>query len=137
MSILVAVTDDGRFEAVLNVAIRLATGLNQELYVSHITETQSASSEERAFRDDIRAFLSETAVPVDISLEHLDRDGIRSGTAVGKQLIELAEGVDIEHIVLGHRSKNRVTAVREGHTSFVVADEAAVPVTVVPDGVDP
>lgn len=136
MSILVAVTDDDRFEAVLDVALRLASGLDQELCVTHITETQTASSEERAFRDNIKTFLSETAVPVDINLEHLDRDGIRSGTTVGKQLIELTEGVDIEHIVLGHRSKNRMTAVREGHTSFVVAQAATVPVTIVPEAAD-
>ena len=137
MAILVAVTDDGRFEAVLDVAVRLASGLNQELCVTHITETPSASSEERAFRDDIQAVLSEATVPVEITLEHLDRDGLRSGSTIGKQLLELAAGVDVDHIVLGHRSKNRVTAVREGHTSFVVAQEAGVPVTVVPEGVDP
>jgi hypothetical protein len=34
MGILVAVADDDRFEAVLHVAVRLATGLDQELYVT-------------------------------------------------------------------------------------------------------
>ena len=137
MAILVAVTDDGRFKTVLDVAVRLASGLNQELYVTHITETPSASSEERAFRDDVRTVLSEATVPFEITLEHLDRDGFRSGSTIGKQLLELAAGVEVEHIVLGHRSKNRMIAVREGHTSFVVAREAGVPVTVVPEGVDP
>jgi nucleotide-binding universal stress UspA family protein len=136
MGILVGVTDDGRFEAVLDVAVQLAAGLNQELYVTHITDTQSASGEERSFRDEVRAFLSETDVPVEINLEHLDRDGLRPGTATGKQLVELTEGVDIDHIVLGHRSKNRMTAMREGHTSFVVAQEASVPVTIVPESID-
>jgi hypothetical protein len=38
--------------------------------------------------------------------------------------------------VIGHRSKGRLAAVREGHTGFVVAEEAAVPVTIVPEAVE-
>ena len=135
MAILVAVSDDSQFETVLSVAVQLATGLDQSLYVTHITETESASGEERAFRDKIREALSETDVPVDVELEHLSRDGLRSGTTIGKQLLELTEGADIEHIVIGHRSKGRLSAVRDGHTGFVVAEEAAVPVTIVPEAV--
>lgn len=135
MTILVAVSDDDDFESVLDVAIRLATGLDHDLRVAHITQTPSASTAERAFRDDVRAFLSEAEVPVEIDLEHLDRSGFRSGTAIGKQLLELTEDVEIDHIVIGHHSKNWLTTVREGHTDFVVAEKAAVPVTIVPDGV--
>jgi K+-sensing histidine kinase KdpD len=136
MGILVAITDDGRFEPVLNVAVQLATGLEQKLHVTHITETETASNEERAFRDEIQAVLSERDVPVEISLEHLGQGGFRSGTAIGKQLIEVAEGVEINHVVLGHRSKDRLKAARQGHTDFVVAKEASVPVTIVPEGVE-
>jgi nucleotide-binding universal stress UspA family protein len=103
--------------------------------VTHITKTASASTAERTFRDDVRAFLSEAEVPVEIDLEHLDRSGLRSGTAIGKQLLELTEDVAIDHIVIGHHSKNWLTTVREGHTDFVVAEKAAVPVTIVPGGV--
>jgi threonine dehydrogenase-like Zn-dependent dehydrogenase len=56
--------------------------------------------------------------------------------SVGKQLVDLASDVEIEHIVIGHRSKNRLAAVREGHTGFVVAEGAAVPVTIVPEAVE-
>lgn len=136
MSILVAVSDDDQFETVLSVAVRLAAGLDRGLYVTHITETETASGDERAFRDDIRESLSETDVPVDIQLEYLSRSGLRSGTAVGKQLLELTESADIGHIVVGHRSKSRLTTAREGHTGFVVAEEAAVPVTIVPEAVE-
>jgi K+-sensing histidine kinase KdpD len=136
MGILVAAGDDDQFETVLNVAVRLAAGLDQKLYVTHITKTKSASGDERAFRDEIGEFLSETDVPADVQLEHLSRSGIRSGTAVGKQLLELTESADIGHIVVGHRSKSRLTTVREGHTGFVVAEEAAVPVTIVPEAVE-
>jgi K+-sensing histidine kinase KdpD len=135
MGILVAVSDDDQFKTVLKVAVQLAAGLDQEMCVTHITETPNASREEQTFRDEVQAFLSETDVPVEVELEHLSRSGLRSGTAIGKQLLELTEGTDIEHIVLGHRSKGRLTTAREGHTGFVVAEEATVPVTIVPEAV--
>ena len=133
MGILVAVSDDGQFKTVLNVAVRLASGLDEGLYITHITETESASGDERDFRDEIRESLPETTVSIDSGLEHLSRSGLRSGTAIGKQLVELSESADIDHIVIGHRSKGRLTTAREGHTGFVVADEATVPVTIVPE----
>jgi len=136
MGILVAIGHDDRYESVLAVALQLAAGLDQDLYVAHITEEANASPEERSFRDEIRAFLSEADVPVEVDLEHVDRGGLRSGTAVGKQLVDISNDVGIDHIVIGHRSKNRLTAVREGHTGFVVAEEAEVPVTIVPDGLE-
>lgn len=136
MSILVAIGDDDRYESVLTVAVRLAAALDQELRVAHMTETASASADERSFRDEVREFLSEADVPAEVDLEHIDRGGLRSGTAVGKQLVDISNDVAVDHIVIGHRSKNRLTAVREGHTGFVVAEEAAVPVTIVPESVE-
>jgi len=135
MSILVAIGDDDRFESVLDVAVRLATGLDQGLYVAHVTEDRVASAAERSFRNDVREALSEADVPVEVNLEYLERSGLRSGTAVGKQLVDLTEGVEIDHVVVGHRSKDRLSTVREGHTGFVVAEQAAVPVTIVPEAV--
>ncbi len=137
MTLLVAVSDDDDFETVLTVATQLAAGLDQGVRVVHLTAGSSASSRERAFRDDVRAFLSDAAVPVDIELEHLDRNGLRSGTVIAKQLLELAESGDIDHIVVGHHSKSRLTTAREGHTDFLVAEQAAVPVTIVPSAVEP
>jgi K+-sensing histidine kinase KdpD len=136
MAILVAIGDDARFEAVLNVAVRLAAGLDQGLYVAHVTDNTSASPDERTLRDDVRAFLSESDVPVEVNLEHMNRSGLRPGTAIGKQISDLTTDVRIDHVVIGHRSKNRLTAAREGHTGFVVAEEASVPVTIVPEAVE-
>lgn len=136
MGILVAIGDDDRFRTVLTVAVQLAGGLDQELCVAHVTENQSASAEERAFRDSVQAILSEADVPVEINLEHLNRSGLRPGTAVGKHLVDLTKDIEIDHVVIGHRSKNWLAAVREGHTGFVVAEEAEVPVTIVPEDVE-
>ncbi|WP_343067765.1 universal stress protein [Halobellus ruber] len=128
-------SDDDRYRAVLDVAVELASGLGQKLYVTHLVRDAEASAEERTFRDEIRTYLSDTAVPVEINLEYLDRGSFRSGTAVGKQLGDFTTDVGVDHIVLGHRSKDRLSAIREGHTGFVVAEEAAVPVTIVPEAV--
>jgi K+-sensing histidine kinase KdpD len=136
MSILVAIGDDDRYESVLTVALRLASGLDQDLRVAHITADASASADERSFRDEVREFLSEADVSVDVDLEHIGRGGLRSGTAVGKQLVDISNDVSVDHIVIGHRSKNRLTAAREGHTGFVVAEQAPVPVTIVPESVE-
>jgi nucleotide-binding universal stress UspA family protein len=133
MGILVAVSDDDRYRAVLDVAVELASGLEQKLYVTHLVRDAEASAEDRTFRDEIRTYLSDTDVPVEINLEYLDRGSFRSGTAVGKQLSDFTTDVGVDHIVLGHRSKDRLSALREGHTGFVVAEEAAVPVTIVPE----
>lgn len=136
MGILVAVGDDDRFETVLQVALRLAAGLEQRLYVVHVTQDQNASGTERAFRNQVQTFLEEADVQTDVSLQYLDRGGLRSGTAVGRQLLDLAADVGVDHIVLGHRSKNRLATAREGHTAFVVVEEATVPVTIVPEAVE-
>ena len=136
MSILVAIGNDDRFETVLDVSVRLATGVDQGLSVVHVTEKEHASPSERAFREEIQEYLAGTPVSADVDLEHLDRSGLRSGTSVGRQLVELTSAVDIDHVVIGHRSKNLLTAAREGHTGFVVAQEAAVPVTIVPETVE-
>ena len=136
MAILVAIGDDDRFETVLAVAVQLANGLHQDLTVAHVTENQTASAEDRSFRDEIRASLSDVDVTADVSLEHLNRSSLRSGTAIGNQLVDIAEGVEIDHIVIGHRSKTQLETLRDGHTGFVVAEEAGVPVTIVPEAVE-
>ena len=135
MAILVAIGDDDRFEAVLDVAIQLADGLYQPLTVAHLTEHETASAEDRRFRDEIRSYLSDVDITADVSLEHLNRSSLRSGTAVGNQLVDIAEGVEIEHIVIGHRSKSQLETLRDGHTGFVVTEAAGVPVTIVPEAV--
>jgi K+-sensing histidine kinase KdpD len=136
MSILVAIGDDDRFEVVLQVAARFAGEMNQDLIVAHITANKMASGDDRSFRDEIRSVVSEADVQADTTLEHLNRRRLRSGTAVGKQLVDMAKGVEIDQIVIGHRQKTQLAELREGHTGFVVAQGATVPVTIVPETVE-
>lgn len=137
MAILVAIGDDDRFEAVLSVAARFARDMDQDVIVAHITANENASGTDRTFRETIRSAFPDSGVDAEVTLEHLNRDGLRSGDAIGKQLVDIAEDVEIDHVVIGHRSKTRLTELRDGHTGFVVAREASVPVTIVPEGVDP
>jgi nucleotide-binding universal stress UspA family protein len=132
MSILVAVSDDDSVDPVLTVALELATGLDQRLQVTHVTSDRHASTREREFRSELEALLGDVDGSVDVELAHLGQSGLRPGTTVGTQLLELAQDVEVDHIVMGHHSKSRLASVREGHTDFAVVDEAAVPVTIVP-----
>lgn len=133
MVVLVAVGDDDRFNSVLSVAVRLAEALAQDITVAHVTSNEVTSKRDREFRDSVYSFLSETHVEADVTFEHLDRSGVRSGTAIGKQLVDITEDVAVEHVVIGHRSKTQLAELREGHTGFVVAEKSAVPVTIVPE----
>lgn len=137
MAILVAIGDDNRFETVVQIAAQFAEETGQGLVVAHVTAEKTASGDDRSFRDEIRSVVSETGIEAEVTLEHLNRSGLRSGTAIGKQLVDMAEGVEIDQIVIGHRDKTQLSELREGHTGFVVAEEATVPVTIIPEGVEP
>lgn len=136
MAVLVAIGDDDQSEAVLGVAAGLAAALEQQLTAVHLTD-ETASKRDRELRDEIQSALAETDIESAVELEHLNRSGLRSGTAVAKQLVDIAAEVDIEHIVIGHRSKTRLAELRDGHTGFAVAREAPVPVTIVSEAVEP
>ena len=132
MAILAAISDDDRYEAVIETAARLAGATGQSLTVAHVTANATASGAERGFRDEIESFLEGVDVKTTVTLEHLDRSGLRSGTAVGKQLVDMSDDVAVEHIVIGHRPKGQLASLREGNTAFSVAEGASVPVTIVP-----
>lgn len=136
MTILVAVTDDQVSGSVVDVATKLGTALDEELYVVHLTDNEYANTHERRIRDDVRAQFEERNVDCEVGIEYLNRSGLRTSAAVGRQLADLAEDVTISHVVIGHRSKSRLAELTTGHTGKVVADGAHVPVTIVPEDLD-
>jgi len=136
MAILVAIGDDDRFEVVLGVASQFAREMDRDLTIAHVTASDNASASDRDFRDEVQSFVAEADVEAEVRLEHLNRSGLRSGTAIGKQLVDIAEDVEIDHVVVGHRSKTQLAELRDGHTGFVVAQEATVPVTIVSEAVE-
>lgn len=133
MTILVAVTDDGLSDRVLDVAVDLGRDLDEDLYVVHLTTNESATGDERRLRDELRDGLADEPVGSTVAIEHLGRGGTRSGRAVGRELADLASDTGVTHAVIGYRSKSTLRRLAEGTTAFAVAQGADVPVTVVPE----
>ena len=133
MTVLVAVTDDGMADAVVDTGVRLGRAFEEELYVVYLTEAETASAETREMRDDLRADLDARGVPFSVGIEHVEHVTPRSSRAVGRQLADIATDVDISHVVVGHRSKAFLGRLVTGDVAFTLAETADVPVTVVPD----
>lgn len=134
MTILVAVAEDAAQEAVLDVAVALAKGLDQDLYVVHLVDAATADAEAKRVRDATRERVADANVVVTVALEHVSHSGTRPGNRIGQELVDLAADVDISHIVMGHASKGWLARLREGDTAFAVVADADVPVTIVPNG---
>jgi len=133
MTVLVAVSDDGMEEAVVDTGVRLGRAFEQKLYVVYVTEEETASARAREIRDRLREDLETRGVPFSVAIEHVEHANPRSGRAVGKQLADIASDVDITHVVVGHRSKALLNRLVSGDVAFTLAETAEVPVTVVPD----
>lgn len=133
MVILVPVDDGPLRERVLDTAIALGRGLDQELYVVHLTTDESADGEAKRVRDEISEKLSEAGVPATVALEYVSHIAGRPGTRIGQEVIELASDVDISHIVMGHTTQGVLRELARGSAAFSVAKHATVPVTIVPE----
>ncbi|WP_276271273.1 universal stress protein [Haloarcula litorea] len=133
MTILVAVANDAVSAAVVDTAVELGEAFGEELAVVHLLDDEVADAQSRRVRDDLRERLAGESVVATVSLEHVGRSGSRSGPRIGEELLELASDVDVSHIVMGHEPKGLTGRLSSGDAAFVVADEATVPVTIVPD----
>ncbi|MFB6297906.1 MAG: universal stress protein [Salinirussus sp.] len=136
MVILVAVAHDRLQEAVIDVAVELGRGLDQSLRIVHLTGDHSASADDRDLQERLRERIADRHVAATVTIEHAGHHGLRTGARVGQELVDFAADVDVTHVVMGHSSKGLVETVSDGNTAFAVADGAAVPVTIVPDGVE-
>lgn len=132
MTILVAVSDDGMQQAVVDTGVRLGEAFEQELYVVHLTANETASGEARDVRNELLSELEGRGVAFTVGIEHVEHTAPRSGRAVGKQLADIASDVGITHVVVGHRSKALLDRLVTGDVAFTLAETADVPVTVVP-----
>ncbi|MEF8828523.1 MAG: universal stress protein [Haloarcula sp.] len=136
MTILVAIANDSVSAAVIDTAVRLANGLDEELYVVHLVDGDTADGTAKQLRDEIRDRFRDATVVSTVAIEHVGRSAMRSGTKIGNELLELAADVDVGHIVMGHEPKGLAGRLREGDAAVAVIDAANVPVTVVPDTPD-
>ncbi|MFC7027732.1 universal stress protein [Halomicroarcula sp. GCM10025710] len=104
MTILVAVAPDPVSEPVIDTAIRLGEGLEEELYVVHLLDEEMADAAAKQLREELRQRLADESVVATVALEYVGRSSRRNGKRIAR-LLELATDVDITHIVMGHRHK--------------------------------
>lgn len=132
MSVLVPVADDTDSEAVLDTAIALADGLDEQLSVVHIVDETVTDTTATRMRDTLRERLADAPVVSTVSLEHVGRLGSREEHQIGKEVLALAADSDVSQIVMGHQPKGISGHLWTGDAAFAVVEEATVPVTIVP-----
>jgi nucleotide-binding universal stress UspA family protein len=134
MCILVAVANDAASTAVVGTAVGLAEMADQELYIVNLVDESVSPDTAEQLRSDIRDRMVESGVVSTVAVEPISRSSMRSGSAVGAELLNIAADVDATHIVMGHEPKGLGGRLREGDAAFAVIESAEVPVTVVPEG---
>jgi nucleotide-binding universal stress UspA family protein len=131
VTILVAIADDATRDGVIDVALRLGRAAGEELYVVHLVEDEVADADAKRIRRELRRRFVDEDIVSTISIEYIGHTGRRSGSRIGRELIDIASDVSISHIVMGHVSKPLVRNIRQGNTAFTVVNDASVPVTIV------
>ena len=136
MVILVAVANDPLQERVLAVARDFGESFEEDLRVVRLVDDRDADSDVKEHRDKLEERLDRMNVHAAVSIEHVGHSIGRKSTRVGRELLDLAAEVDVSQVVIGHSSKAFVETLTHGDTALEVADDASVPVTVVPDDVE-
>ncbi|MEF8784071.1 MAG: universal stress protein [Haloarculaceae archaeon] len=136
MVILVAAANDALQEHVLSVARDFGERFDEELRVVRLVDDEAADSDVKEHRDQLEERLDQVNAPATVSVEHVGHSIGRKNARIGKELLDLAAEVDVSQVVIGHSSKDLVETLAHGDTAFEVADNANVPVTVVPDDVE-
>jgi nucleotide-binding universal stress UspA family protein len=134
VTILVAVSRAHTRDKVLDVAVRFGEAFDRELYIVHLAEVETDTNDPSEIREELRQQVLEENVVATVAVESVEPTLARAGAHLGEQLLALAADVDISHIVVGHRSKGVIEDLTQGNTAFTVADDASVPVTIVPEG---
>ena len=137
MTVLVAVSRAHTREKVLDVAIRLGNAFGEELYIVHLFENGSETDGASQIREELRQRVLDEGVVATVAVKPVHTGLARAGPRLGHELLDLAAGSDVTHIVVGHDSGGLVGDITRGSTAFSVVDTASVPVTVVPDTSDP
>jgi nucleotide-binding universal stress UspA family protein len=137
VTVLVAVADDDLRERVLAVGVKLARAFDEPLSVVHLTRDAVADGDARRLREQVAASLADARVESTVAVEHVGRANLRPARSVGHAVADLAADVDVSHVVIGHAAVGSIRGVASGSAAFALVDDADVPVTVVPEGVEP
>lgn len=129
MNVLVPVDgSDCSFRA-LEFGIGFAERYDAELKVIHITDHSSETTERVVGRAE--DFLEDEGVDEDVDV-YFDVRKFRRFSRIGKDILELAEEMDIDHIVMGHHGTGVVGRAIIGSAARTVVKAAERPVTVIP-----
>lgn len=131
MTILVALDESEASERALDTGVRLARALEEPLYVAHLVGEEWADGDARELARGTRERFEGTDIEVTVELEYVAREALRSGTRIGKEILEIAVASEITHIVMGHSSGGLVGDLLRGSAAHTVADHADIPVTIV------
>ncbi|KYH25688.1 universal stress protein family protein [Halalkalicoccus paucihalophilus] len=121
---------DSSFDA-LRFGIEFARGFDSDLAVVHFAAERTETTDELFER--ARAALAEGGL--DTEPELVETDIVReSGAArkVGQRIVELAEGGDYDHVVMGRATSGRLERFVVGSASEAVIEESDLPVTLIP-----
>jgi nucleotide-binding universal stress UspA family protein len=131
MQLLVPIDgSDSSFDA-LRFGIEFARGFDADLAVVHFAAERTETTDELFKR--ARAALAEGSL--DTEPELVETDIVReSGAArkVGQRIVELAEGRDYDHVVMGRATSGRLERFVVGSASEAVIEESDLPVTLIP-----
>lgn len=130
MHILVPIDgSDASFRALRHGA-EMAKASKADLSIVHFTDEETDSTQTLMNRasdvlDEVGVD-AEPEVSTDVELE------FRPGERVGKDILELVDARDVDHIVMGHHGSGAVERAILGSAAETVLESRRVPVTVVP-----
>lgn len=131
MRVLVPVDDSDCGFRALSFAAEFVRETGGELHVVHIAGSEDETS--RAVVDRARQHLEAEGVTADPEVvTDLGLSAPRYGTQIGKDILELVERREVDHVVMGHHGEGRVERLVLGSAARTVVESGAVPVTVIP-----
>lgn len=129
MDILVPIDSSECSFRALEFAIGLAEKYNGELNVIHITDHSTETTQK--LMDRARDFLEDAEIDDEVDL-FFDVRKFRRASRIGKDILEIAEERDIDHIVIGHHGTGAIGRAILGSAAKTVIQATERPVTVIP-----
>lgn len=129
MQVLVPMdSSDCSFRA-LEFATAFARSHDADLDVVHLTDHRTESTADLVER--ARAVLEREGFEADVDVV-IDAQRFRASSHIGKDILELADDRDVDHVVMGHHGTGALGRALLGSAAETVVRSADVPVTVIP-----
>lgn len=131
MKVLVPIDGSDNSYRALRFATEMAKRYPCTLHVIHITDVPGESTEQildkaREILDE-EGVVDEPEVVTDVRLEN-----IRYANQVGKDVLDIADEDDFDHIVMGHHGSGMVDRAILGSAAETIVRAGEVPVTIIP-----